>query len=295
MNWLVNFTKSPKMKMLKTICLFLALASSGLLRAQKPNWTVDAKAFQFSMNITGSFFENCNYAGEKGDLIGAFSGETLRGVSEISDVINGNAIAFLTVFSDVSLGEDISFKRYRSKQGDVINLDIIVPFTEGGILGAVAEPYRLTLGESFVVPDIEKENDSLFINEISSSYASYQWFSKENGLLKNEINPFLNTSEIGDYGIKIITAKGCEITVGEISFSVGLEEINNSNRKLSVFPNPVADKLSFSKKMNEIEVKNSSGILVLNANNQDVIDVSVLKSGVYFVKTEEGMARFVKE
>ena len=53
--------------------------------------------------------------------------------------------------------------------------------------------------------------------------------------------------------------------------------------------------LHFSKKMESIEVTDVIGTLLLKETDQDVIDVSTFKPGVYFAKTEKGVAKVVKE
>jgi hypothetical protein len=58
-------------------------------------------------------------------------------------------------------------------------------------------------------------------------------------------------------------------------------------RPLSMYPNPVSDKLHLdsTEKINKVEVFSSSGLLIMTSENvSDVIDMQALQSGIYFLK-----------
>jgi len=71
------------------------------------------------------------------------------------------------------------------------------------------------------------------------------------------------------------------------NLSIG-EDIQENN--LVVFPNPVLDVLNFSETLAIVEVFNAYGQKMLSQQNKISIDVSSLKSGVYFLgyKTKNG-------
>ena len=90
--------------------------------------------------------------------------------------------------------------------------------------------------------------------------------------------------------------------------SLGINEVNNFIQKISVFPNPATNKISFSlnetnNKTLNIIITNILGETVFNntLNYQKEIEIPVtdLKSGIYFIKIQSGnntyAGKFVKE
>ena len=90
--------------------------------------------------------------------------------------------------------------------------------------------------------------------------------------------------------------------------SLGLNEVNNTLQKISVFPNPATNKISFS--LNETNSKTLSVIFTnilgetvfnntLNYQKEIEIPVTDLNNGIYFIKIQSGnnayAGKFVKE
>ena len=76
----------------------------------------------------------------------------------------------------------------------------------------------------------------------------------------------------------------------------GLE--NSYNNTIHVYPNPVKDILTVSGIGNRVsgKVMNYLGEMVLEVNSPDgSIDVSSLPRGFYILKTDNGVARFIKQ
>lgn len=85
---------------------------------------------------------------------------------------------------------------------------------------------------------------------------------------------------------------------------VGYTTINDYNNNINIYPNPTKDKLNIQSKsnhiINEISIFNSYGMLLNRFEiTDDVIDVSILKSGMYImdIETNKGNIRikFIKE
>jgi len=82
----------------------------------------------------------------------------------------------------------------------------------------------------------------------------------------------------------------------------------NDNRNLSIYPNPAHNTLQIetSKKINNIEILDITGKILINHqglkyfDNLSIIshinvDISTLKTGVYFIKTGNNIAKFIKD
>lgn len=79
------------------------------------------------------------------------------------------------------------------------------------------------------------------------------------------------------------------------SKATSVENIENNNI-LSIFPNPVTDILSLNTNriINKIEIFSVLGIKVFESDFKDKIDVSLLVPGVYYLKTENQILKFMK-
>ena len=78
--------------------------------------------------------------------------------------------------------------------------------------------------------------------------------------------------------------------------TMAVGEVENQT-KIKVYPNPVNDVLTISsdKKVSHISVYNVGGQLIQEANNANMINLTKLSSGVYFVKTiVEGKTEMTK-
>lgn len=87
--------------------------------------------------------------------------------------------------------------------------------------------------------------------------------------------------------------------IGADEFTIETMAVSDvaSKTKIQVYPNPVSDVLTVSpdKKVNQILVYNVGGQLIQDINNSNVINLSKLSSGVYFVKTiVEGKTEMTK-
>lgn len=87
--------------------------------------------------------------------------------------------------------------------------------------------------------------------------------------------------------------------VGADEFTIETMAVNDvaNKSKIQVYPNPVNDVLTVSsdKKVSNISVYNVGGQLISEVNNSNVINLTKLSSGVYFVKTVvEGKTEMTK-
>lgn len=135
--------------------------------------------------------------------------------------------------------------------------------------------------------------DSLTLT--SSPANAYQWFKNEQ-IIVNATTQTYTVSETGDYKVRVKDTTDCEAFSDVMNVQVtGIE--NNSNTIIQVYPNPVKDILRVSGIGNQVSGKiyNYLGELVLEVNTNDgLIDVSSLPNGLYILKSDIGMAKFIK-
>ncbi len=76
--------------------------------------------------------------------------------------------------------------------------------------------------------------------------------------------------------------------------TVGIKQINLNHATIQLYPNPTDNVLKFSETIENVEVYNSSGQLVINKIKfTDNISVGHLTTGIYFIKTNKGVAKFL--
>ena len=87
--------------------------------------------------------------------------------------------------------------------------------------------------------------------------------------------------------------------------TTGIEEFRIMNSKFKIYPNPVTSMLNIQMsqddnlKIAEVEVQNTLGETLLHnseiVNQKCTLDVSALQAGIYFIKTNQGIQKFIKQ
>ncbi len=144
-----NNTAEPSYRRISSIILplLLMLLPGVGLHASKPNWSVNPNAFTYSMNVTAKFSVNCVDLADTADMVGAFVAGQCRGVTRSSNIINGNYLAFLTIYSNSFGGEQVDLKVYDSSLDSVFDIGVSLIFQDGAILGDPGNPYYLHTNE----------------------------------------------------------------------------------------------------------------------------------------------------
>ena len=65
--------------------------------------------------------------------------------------------------------------------------------------------------------------------------------------------------------------------------------VNNNPKTFVVFPNPSATGMVYFNRVADIQLFDNTGKLIYQAQNAQTLDTSSLSSGLYFVKTAEGI------
>jgi hypothetical protein len=78
--------------------------------------------------------------------------------------------------------------------------------------------------------------------------------------------------------------------------STDIIENQQINQIVSISPNPVSDYLTINTNLefDKIEIYNTLGLMVLETDRQEKIDVSTFPPGVYFIKVGDKVCKFVK-
>ena len=113
--------------------------------AGKPEWSLDVKAYEYNMTMTGLLEFNGQTLSSSDDIIGAFVGETCRGLAQPIYVpeLEGHFV-FLTIYSDTAEGDSVRFQVYDSKADDTRKVENTVLFKSDDIGGQLLEPYVYT-------------------------------------------------------------------------------------------------------------------------------------------------------
>ena len=134
---------SDSYRIMKNSLLILVLGAALSLQAAKPNWSVTPSAFLYSMNLTSKLSVNCVDLKDTADMVGAFVAGQCRGVANASNLINGNNLAFLTIYSNSFGGEQIDLRIYDVSLDSVYTIALSLTFQDGAIIGDPGNPYTI--------------------------------------------------------------------------------------------------------------------------------------------------------
>jgi hypothetical protein len=114
-------------------------------RSTSSLWNVDPSLFEHSMNLIAVVGANENLLDE-GDAVGAFVNGEVRGGSDAMWVEPLQSwLVFLTVYANLSAGEEVSFKYYDASAEDIHRLNEKLTFAVNEVNGSVEQPLVLTL------------------------------------------------------------------------------------------------------------------------------------------------------
>lgn len=92
-----------------------------------------------------------------------------------------------------------------------------------------------------------------------------------------------NESEAGVYTQTLQSEFGCDSTI-TLNLSVNLSLLDMENTELSFFPNPTKDEITFSARVDAVEVIDLRGKVLMKAENTNKINISTLPAGVYYIR-----------
>ncbi|MFQ6609704.1 MAG: hypothetical protein ACE5D7_02775, partial [Fidelibacterota bacterium] len=110
-----------------------------------PDWSVNPALFENSGSITGSVVIDDQAVGSEDDILAAFVGDEVRGmVNGIYFPPNDSYLFYLSVYSNVTAGETLTFKFYQLSSDTVFNLSETVEFTSNMFIGGPLTPFVFT-------------------------------------------------------------------------------------------------------------------------------------------------------
>ncbi|MEE0266616.1 MAG: leucine-rich repeat protein [Bacteroidales bacterium] len=92
-----------------------------------------------------------------------------------------------------------------------------------------------------------------------------------------------NETEAGIYTQTLQSEMGCDSTI-TLNLSVTASLLDMENTTLSFYPNPTKNEITFSTKIDAVEVIELSGKVVMKAENTNEINISTLSSGIYNIR-----------
>lgn len=92
-----------------------------------------------------------------------------------------------------------------------------------------------------------------------------------------------NETEAGIYTQTLQSEMGCDSTI-TLNLSVTTSLLDMENTTLSFYPNPTKNEITFSTRIDAVEVIELSGKVVMKAENTEKINISALPAGAYYLK-----------
>ncbi|HRI47047.1 MAG TPA: BACON domain-containing carbohydrate-binding protein, partial [Ignavibacteriaceae bacterium] len=105
-------------------------------------WVVTPN-LQFNMSIIAQLYFTNVLTTNTADAIGAFVGTECRGIANPQGT---NGLLFLTVGSNLSSGETITFKAWKSSTNEIQPIAQTIPFQNMGEIGTLTSPFRMDAG-----------------------------------------------------------------------------------------------------------------------------------------------------
>jgi len=109
---------------------------------QPPAWSVSASSYSYSMNVTAQLAMEDGLSRDVFDILSVFVGEECRGTANVEYISAVNKyLVFLTVYSNQTAGENLSFCMWDASQGrEFLFLSGNYQFQSNTVLGTVANP-----------------------------------------------------------------------------------------------------------------------------------------------------------
>ncbi|MEZ4979361.1 MAG: LamG-like jellyroll fold domain-containing protein [Chitinophagales bacterium] len=128
------------------------LALNLKVRDQEPNWTVDPAAFQYSMNVVGYLQIEGVVSTDNEDILAAFVNNEVRGAAHLQYISSlDRYLVFLDVYSNLSSGENLSFKIWDASTGsEYIDVVPSLVFAANQTIGSLNAPQLFEAGNSIV-------------------------------------------------------------------------------------------------------------------------------------------------
>lgn len=139
--------------------VIVAFLMCNTIFAQMPGtWTVNPSSFSNTASVTCKINQSCFDLTNPNNAVAAFVGGQCRGVANTNIFVSstGDQVATLTVYSNVSSGEAITFQAYNDASNSVFNgVDTLI-FVADNVFGSLTVPFVVT--ENHTPTDISVSN-----------------------------------------------------------------------------------------------------------------------------------------
>ncbi|MBT7882912.1 MAG: tandem-95 repeat protein [Candidatus Marinimicrobia bacterium] len=136
------------MKIIKALGIFsfiFIINAFAFAQDNIPDWSVNPAQFENNGSITATVNLDGELVGSEDDILAAFFGDEVRGVTNGIDFPPGGYFAFfLTVYSDYSSGETLTFRYYNLATDTIYELGETVDFASNMLLGDPFNPFEFS-------------------------------------------------------------------------------------------------------------------------------------------------------
>lgn len=132
---------------------------------------------------------------------------------------------------------------------------------------------------------------------------TYVW-KKYGNVMAGATSNSITVSSAGNYKVIATSQYGCSKTSAVVNVTIGtgcriasFDELE-TEKTFKFYPNPATDQITIESELGEIQIFNSIGALVLQKtldSTEEILNISELNPGVYFVKMGQKTLRLVKE
>ncbi|MEO8150914.1 MAG: T9SS type A sorting domain-containing protein, partial [Bacteroidia bacterium] len=143
--------------------------------------------------------------------------------------------------------------------------------------------------------------DSVVLQASVATGYTYKW-KKGTNFIAGETASSYTAKTAGTYKVEVTDSNGCSKLAPGKAITVNCREGNLVSETISVTPNPASSEISITLPFEDsfkIEIVNTLGETILNAENQSTIDISKIPNGIYFIKVFNSKhlitEKFVKE
>ena len=122
------------------------------IQCEPPAWELDEQAFSNSMNLVASFYVGDVPFSAENDIVAAFVGDELRGVSRVVPTVPNIPGAtgylytgFVTIYSNQPSGETVTFQLWDAAACRVMDVSDTISFENDAIVGSADDPEKFTI------------------------------------------------------------------------------------------------------------------------------------------------------
>lgn len=137
------------------------------IQCEPPAWAVDEASFDYSMNLIASFYVDDVPFSNENDIVAAFAGDEIRGVTRVVPLVPDDPSAtgyeyagFVTLFSNQSSGETLSFQVWDAAACRVMDVTDTITFESNAMIGSAEAPEKFKIsGAMLQSTPIDKGNN----------------------------------------------------------------------------------------------------------------------------------------